>query len=200
MWVLIAFFTLLGPVLVLVMPANAKVVENNSVQVKGSSIQASKADVQKNEAKGLVEEKVSSEDQSGVGGIEILQMNGKSLRLSHFSDRPLLLVFWATWCDSCLREFEILNRLSRTYAKKLHIVGVSVDSDEKVLKEFLKRTKVGFSILRSTKPLEHLEKVGGGEGVPFTVLYDKDLFFVASFSGSKDEAQLKALLRPLLGE
>ena len=37
--------------------------------------------------------------------------DGKSLSRASFAGKPLLLVFWNTWCSDCMRELPGLNRL-----------------------------------------------------------------------------------------
>src|SRR6266536_672025 len=42
--------------------------------------------------------------------------------------RPLLVNFWATWCDPCREEFPALVKIDDDYRSKgLHFVSVSLD-------------------------------------------------------------------------
>ena len=51
----------------------------------------------------------------------LLQRDGKDAR-------PLLVNFWATWCDPCREEFPDLVKLDADYgAKKLNFVAISLD-------------------------------------------------------------------------
>jgi len=43
------------------------------------------------------------------------------------SGRPLLINFWATWCDPCREEFPDLVKLDIAYRGKIHFVTVSLD-------------------------------------------------------------------------
>src|SRR5690348_11948997 len=38
--------------------------------------------------------------------------------------RPALISLWATWCDSCVREFAALNRLHVHLAGEAVVIGV----------------------------------------------------------------------------
>ena len=41
--------------------------------------------------------------------------------------KPLLINFWATWCDPCREEFPDLVKLHQTYREKVDFVTVSLD-------------------------------------------------------------------------
>ena len=54
------------------------------------------------------------------------------LSFSHQSNRYLLLDFWASWCEPCLKEVPNLKRLYEKYHEKgLEIIGLSVDKNMK---------------------------------------------------------------------
>jgi thiol-disulfide isomerase/thioredoxin len=53
---------------------------------------------------------------------------GRSLTLSDFAGRVVLLDFWASWCAPCVAEIPALDRLQRKYrAQGLAVVAVSID-------------------------------------------------------------------------
>ena len=41
--------------------------------------------------------------------------------------KPLLINFWATWCDPCREEFPDLVKLDATYKGKIDFITVSLD-------------------------------------------------------------------------
>ena len=55
-------------------------------------------------------------------------MNGKSVALSSFKGKVIVLDFWATWCPPCKAEIPGFVELQQAYGSKgLQVVGVSVD-------------------------------------------------------------------------
>jgi thiol-disulfide isomerase/thioredoxin len=46
---------------------------------------------------------------------EAFLLNGTPVSLSEFTDRPMLLHFWATWCPVCRLEEGEITRLSRSH-------------------------------------------------------------------------------------
>src|SRR6267378_7633569 len=55
-------------------------------------------------------------------------MSGKSVKLSDFKGRVILLDFWATWCIPCKVEIPWCVEFERKYGSQgLQVIGVSVD-------------------------------------------------------------------------
>jgi thiol-disulfide isomerase/thioredoxin len=83
--------------------------------------------------------------------------SGNSRNLEHYANQPLLMNFWATWCEPCRREMSDLEGLHRQWAPKgLNVVAVSVDSDTHLVREFLLRESITFTVLLD--PLQSLSK------------------------------------------
>ena len=53
-----------------------------------------------------------------VGQLVDLQgttLQGKNFRLSQLRGRPVVLHYWATWCEPCKQDMKLLRRLQATY-------------------------------------------------------------------------------------
>jgi len=75
-------------------------------------------------------------------------LKGATTTAATFRDQVLLINFWATWCGPCREEMPALDRLQKQFAGKgLAVIGISVDSELGVVKEFIKDAKTQFPIL-----------------------------------------------------
>jgi cytochrome c biogenesis protein CcmG/thiol:disulfide interchange protein DsbE len=71
-------------------------------------------------------------------------LNGKSSP-PRMIGRSAVVNVWATWCEPCRREMPSLARLAADAdPRKLVVVGISIDADPNLAREFVLREHVGF--------------------------------------------------------
>ncbi len=79
-----------------------------------------------------------------VPSIRLFRLDGKTIDLSSLQGRPVLLNFWASWCEACRTEMPILDKLreNRRYAD-VQIVAVSEDRvDRAVVDRFVRKYRI----------------------------------------------------------
>lgn len=99
---------------------------------------------------------------------------------------PCLINFWATWCPPCRAEMASLNRLHRDFADRgLAVLGVAVDEDLNLVREYLRSQALAFTILLD--PGGRLARSEFGVGVfPTTWLVDRTGRCRAVWVGERD--------------
>jgi len=81
-------------------------------------------------------------------GFSLPDPSGKTVTAADFRDKVLLINFWATWCAPCRGEMPALNRLQKEFeGKGLAVIGISIDSEQSKVREFIKDAKTQFQIL-----------------------------------------------------
>lgn len=69
-----------------------------------------------------------------------------------FKGKTLLINFWATWCAPCRSEMPDLQKLSDSLdAERFIVIGVSVDEDSNLIREFLLQYKIKFQNFQDEK-------------------------------------------------
>jgi thiol-disulfide isomerase/thioredoxin len=74
-------------------------------------------------------------------------LDGKKISLSDFKGKPVLITFWATWCDYCKENIPLLEKLSAGKKDQLTILLITIDGERKPLKR--SRTKIRLPFLSS---------------------------------------------------
>ncbi|MDE2800636.1 MAG: carboxypeptidase regulatory-like domain-containing protein [Gemmatimonadota bacterium] len=128
---------------------------------------------------------------------EAKQLDGSTFRLSDYrGEKAVLIDFWATWCPPCIEEIPTIKRIADTYRDRgLEVVGVSLDRDEKVLRDFVKREKLSYVQVFEKEKTRAITKSYGVWGMPSVFLIDKDgVINAIKLRGTRTEAAVKALL------
>lgn len=73
----------------------------------------------------------------------VADIQGKPVDLSKYKGSIVVLDFWATWCDPCIREFpKLKNVYSKFKDKGVQFIGISLDDDIEDLRGFVKHEEV----------------------------------------------------------
>jgi thiol-disulfide isomerase/thioredoxin len=83
--------------------------------------------------------------------LALIDLAGYNKLLADNRGKPLLVTFWATWCEPCRDEYPLVNQLAKDYASKgLVVLGVDMDDDSAVnlIQHFLARNKPVFPNVR----------------------------------------------------
>jgi len=62
-----------------------------------------------------------------AGDFQLRTLEGKTVRLSDFRGKVVLMNFWTTWCTACVSEMPALVALQKQHRDNLVIIGVSLD-------------------------------------------------------------------------
>ncbi len=128
--------------------------------------------------------------------------NGKEMKLSDYKGKVILLNFWATWCPPCRKELPDLSAISTELKNKdFKMIGVSVDDNQEVLNDFLKKNNLSFTIVFEPNELvaKYMDAAGQNQNVvPQTYIIDKNGKVVEAIMGSKSKADFLKIINKYL--
>ena len=131
-------------------------------------------------------------------------LSGKQVSLASYKGRPLVVDFWATWCEPCKVEIPWFEKLHEQYAKDgLEILGVSTDdldrddpaklfTQKRDISEFVSKMHMNYPILLSAESVENQYQI---DATPTTFFIDKNGKIVASTVGLASRAEIEADIR-----
>ena len=122
--------------------------------------------------------------------------------------RPLLMNFWATWCDPCREEFPDLVKIDNDYrAKGLNFVAVSLDdiTDIKsVVPKFLNEMKATMPVVllnvNDPEPAIKVVDATWDGQLPATFLYDREGKVIYKHFGKIEPNELRLTLDTAIGK
>jgi len=133
---------------------------------------------------------------SGAPGFALPDVNGKTVSLSDYKGKVVILDFWATWCPPCKREIPDFIELQKSYGSKgLQVVGIALDEPGKV-QAFAQQNGMNYPVLLGTDDIAI--KYGGIQGIPTTFVIDKSGKIVNKFEGFRPKSVFEEEIKKLL--
>ncbi|MDQ3686174.1 MAG: TlpA family protein disulfide reductase [Acidobacteriota bacterium] len=133
----------------------------------------------------------------------------KLIRRDSQRPRPLLVNFWATWCEPCRAEFPDLVQIDNQYrARGLDFFTVSLDDMAELTKnvpQFLREVRaeqIPAYLLNAVEPesaIIAVDKEWRGE-LPATFLFDRSGQLVFKHSGRVEPDELKTAIGKVLND
>jgi thiol-disulfide isomerase/thioredoxin len=116
---------------------------------------------------------VQGQDNTPAPQLALKDIEGRTLRLSGYKGKVVLLNFWATWCAPCRAEMPDLVKWQREYRKHgLQVIGVTYPPEDLAeVRKFTKSIKINYPIALGGKQTKTL--FDKGENLPITVVIDK---------------------------
>ena len=113
-------------------------------------------------------------DELAALDVVLKDMDGRDVRLADFRGRPLILNFWASWCEPCQREMPQLVALSKRFGPEgLTILGISVDDPVAEVQAFARAFSIDYPLLVGRGRDEVLAGLGFRGLMPTTVFINR---------------------------
>ena len=127
------------------------------------------------------------DDQKKIIEISFKNEDDKTVSLSEYKNKLLILNFWATWCEPCKEEMPSLQNLQKNpNFKSLKILPINIGQEDKdSIKKFFSDVKINsFEIFYDSDV--KLAKKFSLRGIPTSILINKDGYEFAKIIGSID--------------
>ena len=109
-----------------------------------------------------------------VPNMSLADPNGVKHTLAQWKGHPLMINFWATWCEPCRREIPLLKTLRRERAADgIEIIGIAVDFRDAV-RRYIQQMGIDYPVLVGEQDgLDAIAAFGMDTVFPFTVFADR---------------------------
>jgi thiol-disulfide isomerase/thioredoxin len=113
-----------------------------------------------------------------------IDTRGKTISLSKYHGKYVILNFWASWCSPCIDEIPALKRIRDSYPEdRLEIISITYDQDTMAFSRAVKKYKMNWIHIFGD---EDLIKKYGDQAVPMVYLLDDTGKVIYSREEDKD--------------
>jgi len=105
---------------------------------------------------------------------KLATLDGKTVRLSDLRGHPVVVNFWATWCEPCRIEMPWFVELQKQYGPRgLQVIGiVADDTGAEEITQFTTKMGVNYPVVLGTESVANA--YGGLPFLPATFYIDRD--------------------------
>jgi thiol-disulfide isomerase/thioredoxin len=143
---------------------------------------------------------------AAIVDLPLIDLAGYNQVLEKYKGKPVLVTFWATWCEPCRDEYPIIVALEKQYSSQgLAVFGVDMDdtAEMNLVRRFLARNQPRFPNYRQ-KPGIDVDAFYRGVNpawtgtMPETVFYGRDGRMAGHFIGEQSRASFEQAIHMIL--
>ncbi len=106
---------------------------------------------------------------------ELQSLDGDTISLSGLRGSPVMLNFWASWCDACRYEMPFIQEVYEGWTGKqpsVVILAINIEESPSLVRQFMQDNNLSFTVLLDTEASVAL--MYDVTGIPVTFFIDKD--------------------------
>ena len=115
-------------------------------------------------------------------GIDLSLVNeNNEVDIELLNEEYIIINLWASWCTPCIEEVEHLKELSES--DRFYVLGLLIDDSVSNGQEFIDNYKLNYKNILKQENIEIIVTEFSWNGIPTTLLLDKNFIVLKSFSG-----------------
>ena len=110
--------------------------QSNLISILDQMIDRTKFEIHRKIAANLRKELTTLTPGSYAPYFELPSLDGDTLSITDFRDKPIYLSFFTTWSYACLAEFELMDSLYHQFGSQIDFITISLDKSTEVVDRF----------------------------------------------------------------
>jgi thiol-disulfide isomerase/thioredoxin len=128
---------------------------------------------------------------------DLTSTKGKTIKLSDYRGKVVIVDFWATWCPPCRKGIPDLIELQKEFKNDLVVIGVSLDQDTKSdVVPFIKKYGINYPIVYGTNQV--IMDYGSINAIPTSFVINKEGKIVDKHIGLVPKSEYEKKIKEIL--
>ena len=141
----------------------------------------------------------AGEIRSYLPEFSVKDLQGREISSADLRGKVVLVDFWATWCQPCKKEMPGYQKLLNLYGSRgFAVIGFKFDTMMDMEDPIQFARKIGVRYPLAVAPDDLKQKFGGIEGLPTTMLYDRQGILRKKVVGFEYTDVIESAVKPLL--
>ncbi len=102
---------------------------------------------------------------------QLSDLSGKSVSLSQFRGKVVILDFWATWCGPCRLTMPVLEKLHQRYAGNVVLLAINLEEAPEDVRPYVRDHQVTSTVLLDQDGT--VGRIYRSDSIPMQVLIDQ---------------------------
>ena len=128
-----------------------------------------------------------------VEDFALTKLDGSEVSLLDYDNEIIILNFWATWCQYCIKEMPLLDEMDKR--DDITVLAVSVGEEKKLVEDYIAENGYEFEVFLDEE--SSLASTFGVTGFPTSVFMGKNLELYYVYPGMLDETTFDAILEAI---
>lgn len=100
-------------------------------------------------------------------------LDGKTVKLSDYKGKIVIIDFWATWCPPCRKGIPDLVEIQKQYKENVVVIGISLDQENTIkdLAPFIKQYGINYPVVLGDQKV--VMDYGNIQAIPTSFIVDQ---------------------------
>ena len=137
-------------------------------------------------------------DGKKAADFDLKTLDGKSVKLSDYKGKIVIIDFWATWCPPCRKGVPDLISIQNEFKDNLVVIGISLDQQNTIkdLNPFIKSYGINYPVVLGTQQV--VADYGNIQAIPTSFVVDQKGNIVDTHVGLVPKSTYTDLITKLL--